>query len=422
MKRTALAALLMLPVVLLVPARGAYTTPAPTPVYTPTPKPKPKPPRHPVPPPRPPVVPPTAPPPTVVPPTSPPPRRSPGPSPQPPAPAPVPSASPGSPSPTPTPAPSASPTPSGTPLTLTQSTPATFVPNLGSSTLAAGYGVVDSLEARMNALRNATREQPALEQPADFGYSKDGKQYLVSEKRVVPGDVPQPRGSVWVNAGGDFGSDSSRDRWAIAQGVLGADLHLAPTWVGGITAGVSRTWGDLGSHGSYEAWNERIGLYTTYWRHGFWLQGAALGGLGQYDVHAQGFHGSADGWDFTGYAGTGYDFHPGVWSIGPFTSFQFDRLEIDHNGNGNFGRAKVGLRASGRVGCVTPYAAVAYERQTLNRSLRSGPIVDPNAVWAQLGAEVELNDRWSLYADDSIEVGTKDYFNDQVNVGVRLRF
>lgn len=271
----------------------------------------------------------------------------------------------------------------------------------------------------MNSLRNATREQPSPEQPADLGYSKDGKQHVFPQKRVVPRDVAQPRGSVWVNAGGDFGSDTRRDRWAIAQGVLGGDLYLAPTWVGGITGSVSRTWGDLGDGGSYEAWNERLGLYTTYWRGRWWMQAAALGGIGQYDVHAQGFHGSADGWDFTGYAGTGYDLLP--W-LGVFSSYQFDRLEIDHNGNGNFGRAKVGLRASGRIGRVTPYAAVAYERQTLDRSLRSGPILDPNAVWAQLGAEVELNDRWSLYADDSVDVGTKNYFNDQVNVGVRIRF
>lgn len=77
----------------------------------------------------------------------------------------------------------------------------------------------------------------------------------------------------------------------------------------------------------------RGGLYATYFDRGFYVNGAVFGGYNSYGTSRQGLlapaNGSTDGYEFSTFLESGYDFHFGNFTVGPIGSVQYTNVHIN---------------------------------------------------------------------------------------------
>ena len=94
------------------------------------------------------------------------------------------------------------------------------------------------------------------------------------------------------------------------------DYRVTDHWAIGLSGGYTHTRGDLVDNGRLNTDGGRIGLYTTYYTGGFYVDAAASGGWNQYDTRRTAFlgqeNGSTDGAEFNGMVAAGYDWKKGL--------------------------------------------------------------------------------------------------------------
>ena len=150
----------------------------------------------------------------------------------------------------------------------------------------------------------------------------DGKESKEMKNVVAPEDrwgVFITGTGEWVNVSGD-GNGRNYD---VATGgfTLGADYKVTPNFAIGVDAGYAGTASDLDKGGRVYVDGGKLGLYSTYFTGGFYVDTAVNGGYNSYSTRArwpriQGTaRGDTDGGELNVLFGTGYDFKAGAWTF-----------------------------------------------------------------------------------------------------------
>ncbi|PYK30297.1 MAG: hypothetical protein DME57_07290 [Verrucomicrobia bacterium] len=237
-----------------------------------------------------------------------------------------------------------------------------------------------NLERRMDAIRDgANLCPPSIEvsgaDTKDYSGGKgrsdgktallptDGKTAVLPVNNGMASNYPEPnsRWGFFLSGTGQFIDIDRDDNGAFARPgyeitsggfTLGADYRVCSNFAIGLFAGYTRSAADFDdqlfslSDGDLTVDSGTVGLYATWFSHGFYVQGAVDGGYNNYDTHRAdifGFEdGSTDGWQFDTFINAGYDFH---WHCSPRrtprSSLSIFRI-----------RARIHFEA--RLGCIHP--------------------------------------------------------------------
>jgi len=274
---------------------------------------------------------------------------------------------------------------------------------------------------------------------------------------------PENRWGVWVTGYGDFvnvedaGSVKGYD-FTIGGMSLGVDYRLTPHFVVGAMGGYSHGWTDLTPSGSIDDDTGWGGVYTGYFNHGFYTDGAVYGGGYTFQSRRATFLGTASGNSGGGvlstYLVSGYDFRLGHLSIGPLLGFQYSVASLDAlTEQGSVAPLKVGsdsqdslttdvgFRASDsfQIGGVLlrPSVRVAWEHEYNYSSLPisasltaipispatvSGPILGRDSAVINAGLTVQWTSRLSTYVSYDGQLGRSRYNSNGVSGGFRYAF
>jgi outer membrane autotransporter protein len=276
--------------------------------------------------------------------------------------------------------------------------------------------------------------------------------------------TPSNRWGVFVTGLGEFtnvDSTSNAPGYDVNTGgfTLGVDYRLTPNFAIGLTAGYAHTSIGLDSPGGNVDVNAgEIGMYTTVFGNGFYLDAAVSGGPSGYTTRRTALQGTANGntngGNLDAFVAAGYDWKKGNLTIGPTASFQYGYVAFDGfsetgslapmkfpRQNTESERTAVGAKASyeWKVGQITalPQVNVAWQHEfgtteySLVASLASGagnsftvfgPPIGRDSVLVGAGATFILNDRVSTYIYYDGEFARTNYLSNNVSGGVRISF
>jgi outer membrane autotransporter protein len=260
----------------------------------------------------------------------------------------------------------------------------------------------------------------------------------------------------WVNVDGD----NNARGYDITTGgfTVGADYKVTPNFAVGLMAGYAGTSTDLNNGGRVSVNGGKLGLYSTYFTGGFYVDAAVNGGYNSYDLRRAGLEGTArsstDGGELNVLFATGYDFKVGGLTVGPTASFQYTYLGVDHfeergslaplhfhsQGQDSL-RTAFGLKASydWKVGGVVirPEVRAAWQHEfgddsyALNSSFDNsngdlftvnGPVLGRDSLLLGAGFAILWNERTSTYVYYDGELGRTNYNAHNVSGGVRVSF
>jgi outer membrane autotransporter protein len=164
----------------------------------------------------------------------------------------------------------------------------------------------------------------------------NGKAVIESDKNVL---TPSPgnKWGIWITGTGDFvdvnGDGNGKGYDFTTGGVsFGLDYRLTKNFAVGLALGYAHTWTNLAGDGNIDVNSGRGGLYATYSRDGFYLNGYVGGAYNSYDARRDalggGASGSTDSGEFDGYVGGGYEFHCGGFTFGPIASLEYSYVAI----------------------------------------------------------------------------------------------
>jgi fibronectin-binding autotransporter adhesin len=290
----------------------------------------------------------------------------------------------------------------------------------------------------------------------------DGKtSKAVVEPALQPG--PGNRWGVWITGFGDFVSvdgDSNANGYNFTTGgvSLGIDYRLTDELVIGVMGEYSHTWTSLKPSGSNDVNSGRGGLYATWSRHGFYLNGAIYGGFNSYNSNRPGLQGSAtgstEGSELSTFISGGYDFHFGLLTVGPIAALQYTYSHIDgfsengslapmqiQSGSANSLRSDIGFRLFyqwllGKV-IVEPSVKVAWEHEYLYSALPitagfagipgpsatfTGPAEGHDSAIISAGVSVLWTPTLTTYLNYDGQLGRGNYSSNAVTGGVRISF
>jgi outer membrane autotransporter protein len=170
-------------------------------------------------------------------------------------------------------------------------------------------------------------------------YSKDGKTVLSDKNPSIMTPTPDNRWGVFITGTGQLVSvgdkDFNAEGYDLTTGgfTTGIDYRVLHNWAIGISAGYSHTDADLAGDGHIGVDGGKIGLYTTFYSGGFYVDAAANGGWNSYDTTRAALlgdeRGSTDGAEFSAFIGGGYDWKHNCWILGPTGTFQYTVAEFD---------------------------------------------------------------------------------------------
>ena len=300
---------------------------------------------------------------------------------------------------------------------------------------------------------NVTRDEKA---------TVDGK----SSKSVVEPilqPAPENRWGVWVTGFGDFvsvDSDANAKGYNFTTGgvSLGIDYRIGDQFAIGAMGEYSHTWTSLQPGGHVDVDSGRGGLYATWFKHGFYLNGAIYGGYNTYDSNRAGFgglaSGSTEGAEWSTFVSGGYDFHLGQLTVGPIASLQYTDVHIDgfsengslaplaiHSGSAESLRSDVGFRLfyQWQIGkmVIEPSLKAAWEHEYKYSALPItagfadisgpsatffGPSEGHDSAVISAGLAVRLTPTISTYLNYDGQLGRTNYDSNAVTGGVRISF
>ena len=114
---------------------------------------------------------------------------------------------------------------------------------------------------------------------------------------------------------------------------MGVDYRIGSHFAIGLTGGYAYTHADLFDGSRIGVNGGKLGLYTTAFGSGFYLDTAVVGSLNGYDTRRTALEGTARGetlgGDLNVLVAGGYDWKKGGLSIGPTASFQYTLVGFD---------------------------------------------------------------------------------------------
>jgi outer membrane autotransporter protein len=331
----------------------------------------------------------------------------------------------------------------------------------------------------MDDIRNGSRGfcPDRVVVPSGKDYS-DGKE-MADGKVVLPKAEAPPvvevesRWSVFALATGQFidVDDSGVDRpgFDIAMGgfTIGIDYRVCKNFAIGLYGEYVHSdvdfddqFGGL-SGGGLDVESGKLGIYATWFSGGLYLQGGAGGGFNSYDTHRADFFGredgTTDGTEFSAFISTGYDWHLGCFVFGPTATLQYTTIDLNSfiedrssilalefpDQSQESLRSTVGLhaaydwrlfglhwRSEYRAAWKHEFDDTAYgidsrfALRALGTSLLTvrGPDVGRDSALVSSGTTILWNDRVSTYLNFDSEYGRKNYDNQSVSGGIRVRF
>jgi outer membrane autotransporter protein len=258
----------------------------------------------------------------------------------------------------------------------------------------------------------------------------------------------------WVNVNGD---GNARGYDLTSGGfTVGADYKVTSNFAVGIDAGYVGTDSDLGNHGRVWVNGGKLGLYSTYFTGGFYVDGAVNGGLNGYSTRRAALAGDArgdtDGGELNVLVSTGYDWKVGGVTIGPTASFQYTYIGLesyDEHGsaaplhfpgqNQDSLRTAFGMRATcdWKVGgvVVKPELRLAWQHEygdnnyAMDASFDGGDTfhvtgsqIGRDSLLVGAGIAILWNERTSTYLYYDGELARTRYEENAVSGGVRVSF
>jgi uncharacterized protein with beta-barrel porin domain len=220
--------------------------------------------------------------------------------------------------------------------------------------------------------------------------------------------VLQKHWDVWAVTTGLFGNFYNNNfpsgHYAAGQFTLGLDYRVKPHWIVGVLTDYTIASGKWDGQ-DFTANTFRGGLYTSFWKGGWYVTLAGLAGGTIYDTN-----GTTSGFDATGYVGTGYAWRFGAFEVGPWASLEYDYADAFIPLRELFSR--VGGRVVYRAGRWTPYAQLAWQHEYLD----DWTGIDRNGAWGSVGVAYRVNDSWHVFTDYAGQIGP-DYWEQQVDIG-----
>ena len=176
----------------------------------------------------------------------------------------------------------------------------------------------------------------------NHGYTKNDGKSVADKNMVEQTAPPNYRWGAFITGTGELtkvGQESTDDPGANgyqlnqAGFTMGVDYRLTDHWAIGLSGAYSHTTGYLVNNGRLNTDGGKMGVYTTYYTNGFYVDAAASGGWNQYDTRRTAYlgqeKGSTDGAEFNGMVAAGYDWKKGCWSFGPTASFEYTYVEFN---------------------------------------------------------------------------------------------
>ena len=176
----------------------------------------------------------------------------------------------------------------------------------------------------------------------NHGYTKNEGKSVADKNMVEQTAPPNYRWGAFITGSGELtktGDESLNDPGAAgyqlneAGFTMGVDYRVTDHWAIGLSGGYSHTTGNLVDNGRLNTDGGKMGLYTTWYSGGFYVDAAASGGWNQYDTRRSAYlgqeTGSTDGAEFNGMVAAGYDWKKGCWTFGPTASFEYTYVEFN---------------------------------------------------------------------------------------------
>jgi len=335
----------------------------------------------------------------------------------------------------------------------------------GSGFSATGFNLQNdhgSVSIATLAFTSPTGTGDKIETPA--ADSKDGKSTMRYKTELRPASEHDPRWGMFITGGGEFahvGHDFNANGYDFTTGgiTVGADFHANEHFAVGIMGGFANTDTRLNNHGSIRVNSGNIGLYSTLYGSGFYMNTLVAGGYNNYNSHRTALGGAATGNTSGGELDTlisgGYDAHFGKLTVGPVASAQYTYVEINDftetgsllpvrvpTQNQQSFRTKVGLKASydlkttsGIV--ITPMATASWQHEYLNSGFAldasfaqgagdifdvRGPAIGRDSAIFSVGINVQWTTRFGTYLNYDGEFGRRNYQINTVSGGAKLNF
>jgi uncharacterized protein with beta-barrel porin domain len=324
-----------------------------------------------------------------------------------------------------------------------------------------------NLQRRMNDLRNGAEGFNAA------GFQADGGPEALGGMAGPTGPAGQPalattatsdkRWGGFITGLGDFihvGSSGNSQAYNLTAGgvTLGGDYRLTDNLAAGITAGYAGTDSPLAGDGRIQVNSGKVGVYSTYWKNGFYGDIIAGVGYNSYNVRRDALQGDAkgstNGIEFDGAIAGGYDWRLEGLSIGPTASFEYTYLGMNAfrelgslaplsypSQHDDSWRSTLAVRASydwklGRF-LVRPEAQIGWQHEygsraaSIDSSLEAGPgtlfsVTDSSTGRDSLllsgGVSVLFSPNTSTYLFYDADLLRKEYTSQSITGGLRLNF
>ena len=299
------------------------------------------------------------------------------------------------------------------------------------------------------------------------GLLADGKSTVDAKdeggKNVAAPATPANRWNLWMNGSGDFvrvQGDGNAAGYNFTTGgvTLGADYRVCDHFVVGLTGGYANTGATLTQGGAVDVNGGSLGIYSTAYGDGFYLNTLASGGYNSYDTHRAALgaiaQGNTDGAEFDGLISGGYDMHSGNWTVGPVVSAQYTYVSLNgfteagsmaplniNSQNQDSLRTFAGFKVSSiwNVGgvAVTPMVTAGWQHEYLDSAFAldssfangagnvftvDGPKLGRNSAIVNAGVNVQWTPRIGTYLYYYGELGRKNYELNSVTGGVSFAF
>ena len=303
----------------------------------------------------------------------------------------------------------------------------------------------------------------------NHGYTKNDGKSVADKNPVEETPPPDYRWGSFITGTGELtkvgDEDANGDHHGYqlnnASFTMGVDYRVTDHWAIGLSGGYSHTTGELVDDGRMNTDGGRMGLYTTWYSGGFYVDAAASGGWNQYDTRRTAYlgteQGSTDGAEFDGMVAAGYDWKKGCWIFGPYADFEYSYVEFNSftegdtsliplhypDQNQNAYRSNLGLRIAheqvmkpGEGLTVVPEVRAAWRHDFGDTSYAvdsnfvgcddtftvHGPYIGRDSAVVDIGLTAYCTQQLSASIFYQGQFGRDNYNNNAISGGMRFAF